>query len=144
MDAKPNASLVRDFMIHPVITVPTNLRLWQVAELFIAKKISGAPVVDNAGSLISVIGEGLILRLAAKEGLDATIAHCLASMPSASEIITVRPEESFANAYKLFLKHNLHRIPVTDANGKLLGLLSRSGILRIFVEAHYGRAIRSS
>lgn len=128
-------------MVNPVSTVTTTMKLWQVAELFISQGFSGAPVVDQMYRMVSVIGEGLLLRLAATEGLEATVGHCLPKMPAAEKIITIHPENSFAEAYALFLKHNIHRLPVVDANGKLQGLISRSGILRIFVEAHYGKAI---
>lgn len=134
---------VKEVMIHPVTTIAPEMKLWEVAELFLKKGFSGAPVVDNMQRVISVIGEGLILRLAASEGLDATIAHCLPKMPKGSEVLLVKPDDSIASAYKLILKHNVHRLPVVDDNGKLLGLISRTTILRIFIEAHYGKAITS-
>ncbi len=117
------------------------MKLWEVAELFIKKGISGAPVVDNMNRVLSVIGEGLVLRLAATEGLDATVARCLPKMPSAKQLIMVQPDDTFSNAYKLFMKNNIHRLPVIDSNGKLMGMISRGTILRIFIEAHYGKAI---
>jgi CBS domain-containing protein len=62
-------------------------------------------------------------------------------MTPASEITTLRPTDSFTDAYRLFLKPNVRRIPVTSDNGQLVGLLSRGTIIRIFVEAYYGHSI---
>ena len=128
-------------MVQPVLVVTLEMTLWQVAARFTSHKISGAPVVGPRGDLLSVLGEGLTLRLAASEGLEATVRDCLPKMTPTHHIITVKPESTFTEAYKLFLKHNIHRLPVVDDNGQVLGILSRSMILRLFVEAHYGKKL---
>lgn len=134
---------VKEIMVHPVHTVKPEMKLREVAEFLVVKGISGAPVVDSMGRVISVIGEGLVLRLAASEGLEATVAQCLSKnkMSSEKQILTVRPEDLFSDAYKLFIKNNIHRLPVIDGNGKLMGLITRGTILKIFIEAHYGKAM---
>jgi predicted transcriptional regulator len=137
----PPLIYVRDFMVQPVWTVSPKMHLWEVADLLIRKEISGAPIVDSMSRVISIIGEGITLRLAASEGLEATIEHCMNQLPKLDQIITVKPEDTFTDAYRLFLKHNIHRIPVIDSNANLKGIISRSVIFKIFVEAHYGRAI---
>ncbi len=134
-------TLVSDIMLTTVISVDPRMQLWQVAELFVGKQISGAPVIDGHGRVIAMIGEGLLLRLAAREGLDATVAHCLPADTGANSVVTIKPRDTFTDAYRIFLKPNIRRIPVTDDNGKLVGMLTRSLVLRIFVEAHYGRAL---
>lgn len=140
--ARPvSVTLVKEVMVPNVSVVTTDMKLWQVAELFIAKGFSGAPVVDNLQRVISIIGEGLVMRLAATEGLEATIGQCLSKMPQANQMIMIGPDDAFTEAYKLFLKHNVHRLPVIDATGKLQGMITRGTILKIFVEAHYGKKI---
>lgn len=130
---------VGDFMINPVHSVTPKVKLREVAELFLARDISGCPVVDEAGRLISLIGQGDILKLAASEGVEATIAHCLPKLVQTQNLITLKKEAPFQDAYKLFLKHSIHRIPIVDANGKLGGMISRGVILKMIVEAHYGK-----
>jgi predicted transcriptional regulator len=140
--ARPvTVTLVKEVMVRNVSVVTADMKLWQVAELFIAKGFSGAPVVDNAHKVISIIGEGLVMRLAATEGLEATIRHCLPKMPQAHQMVMISSEYTFTEAYKLFLKHNIHRLPVIDSTGKLQGMITRGTILKIFVEAHYGKKI---
>jgi CBS domain-containing protein len=132
---------VKDIMVQPVCVVTPQMKLWEVAELFVSRHISGAPVVDQAGRVMSVIGEGLTLRLAATSGLEATVSDCLTQMPGPSKLVTVSPHHSIADVYKLFVKHNIHRVPVVDDGGHLKGIVSRSMILKIFIEAHYGRPL---
>lgn len=133
--------LVSDIMVEKVIRVTDEMTLFEVAELFLKKGISGAPIVDQVDHVMSVIGEGAVLRLAATEGLEATIARCMEKLTPFKKIVTVRKTDPFAEAYKLFLKHNIHRIPVVDGNGLLQGLISRTTVLQVFVEAHHGRKI---
>ncbi len=131
--------LVEDFMLTKIIRVTPDLTLFEVAELFLKKQISGAPVVDGMDRVLSVIGEGVTLRLAASEGLNMTVAKCLAKLTPSDEIITLKKTDTFQDAYRAFLKYNIHRIPIVDSNGILKGLISRSMIFRIFVEAHHGK-----
>ncbi len=140
-DKKPVDLKVSDFMIEKVYFVTPKMTLEEVAEFLLKLKISGAPVVDSSGRVISVMGEGALLRLAASEGLKATVAHCLAKMTGQNEIVTMQKDGTFTDAYRLFLKHNIHRIPIVDSNGLLKGLVTRSSIFRLFVEAHYGRKL---
>jgi CBS-domain-containing membrane protein len=89
-----------------------------------------------------MIGEGDTLRLAAKYGLETQVSHCLAELPSTREVVALKKHDTFTDAYRLFLKHKFHRLPIIDGNGRLQGLVSRSTILTLFVEAHYGKHIQ--
>lgn len=135
---------MEDIMVTKIFRVTPDLTLLEVAELFLKKGISGAPVVDGMDRVLSVIGEGVTLRLAASEGLNATVAKCLPKLTPTDQIITLKKNNTFQDAYKLFLKHNIHRIPIIDSNGLLKGLISRSTIFRIFVEAHHGKKLTKS
>ncbi len=130
-------------MVTRVFRITPDMKLWEVAELFIKKHISGSPVVDQNDHVISVLGEGDTLRLAAEHGLDVTVAECLPHMPSLDKMVTIKKEATFLEAYRLFLKHRVHRIPIIDGNGKLHGLLTRSQVLTLFVESHYGKKIQN-
>lgn len=128
-------------MVTKVYRVTPEMKLWNVIELMIRHQISGAPVVDTLDQVITVIGEGAVLRLAASEGLDATVSHCLPKLTPTKKIITLERHHTFADAYKIFLKNYIHRIPVVDDNGRLKGIVSRGTILRLFLEAHYGKKL---
>ncbi len=58
----------RDLMTTSLVTIPPEAPLEAVARVFADRGISGAPVVDGAGTLLGMVTEGdLIRRLAAKE-----------------------------------------------------------------------------
>lgn len=128
-------------MVTKVIRITPEMTLIEVAETFLKKGISGSPIVDSMDRVLSVIGEGDTLRLCASEGLTATISHCLPKLVKPDKMVKLKKTDSFQEAYRLFLKHNVHRIPVLDSNGLLLGLVTRTTIFRIFAEAHHGKKI---
>lgn len=137
----PPTVLVTDFMVKAVFKVTPEMKLWEVAELMMKHLISGAPVVDNLDRVISVIGEGDTLRLAATHGVETTVASLLDKLPAAKDVVTLQKFDSFTDAYRLFLRHKIHRIPIVDGGGTLKGLVTRSTILRMIVEAHHGKKI---
>ncbi len=137
----PPRIYIEDIMVTKVYRVTPEMKLWEVAELFIKRQISGAPVVDQNDKVISMMGEGDTLRMAALHGLDTTVAHCLPEILQTKDIISLQIKSTFQEAYRTFLKHRIHRIPVMDSSGKLQGLITRSTVLVLFVESHYGKKI---
>lgn len=133
--------LVQDIMTAVVHKVTPEMKVYQVIEMLTRYLISGAPVVDQNDKVISALSEGDLMRLAASEGLEATIAHCLSHLPPTKKLITLEKQQSFAEAYKLFLKHSLHRIIVMDGGGRLNGIVTRADVLRLFVEARHGKKL---
>ena len=138
---KPPTVLVTDFMVTQVFKVTPEMKLWEVAELMMRHSISGAPIVDNMDRLLSILGEGDTLRLSASHGVEATVASCLSQLPDIKNVVTLQKFDSFTDAYRIFLRHKYHRLPVVDGAGALKGLVTRSNILQMIVEAHHGKKI---
>lgn len=132
---RPPDIKVEDIMTKTVHTVELTMSVKQAIKLLTHYNVSGAPIVDNLQNVVSVISEGDALKLAAMPGgMDKLIGACLDQLPKTANLITTRAHNSFADVYKQFLHHPFHRIIVVDGNGKLVGLVSRSNILRLLVE----------
>jgi CBS domain-containing protein len=58
---------VESIMSHDVITIGPDDTVFRAAELMLAHKISGLPVVDKTGSLIGILTESDIFRLVIRE-----------------------------------------------------------------------------
>ena len=54
--------LVRDVMVAPVITVTPSTTVKEVAELFLKKRISAAPVIESQERLVGIVSEGDLLH----------------------------------------------------------------------------------
>lgn len=53
------------------------------------------------------------------------------------ELVTVHPETSAYDAIVLLLKHQISGMPVVDAEGHLVGILSEKDCLKTLVDAKY-------
>ncbi|CAN5409865.1 hypothetical protein BH10BDE1_BH10BDE1_30990 [soil metagenome] len=132
-DASPKTT-VATIMTTDVSTVTPMMTVRDVIVLLTSKKISGAPVVNDMQVVISVVSEGDLLKLAASVGLEKQIGQCVDKLVKTKDLITARVSDSYADIYKKFLTKSVHRVIVTDDNGRLRGIVSRSNLLRTLVE----------
>jgi len=143
----------RDLMTTSLVTIPPEAPLEAVARVFADRGISGAPVVDGAGTLLGMVTEGdLIRRLAAKE--DAPKSWVLGLFASATDqaarfarthghrardvmttdIASVTEDISIEHVAKIIEDKKIRRVPVLR-DGKLVGVVSRSDLIRALLSA---------
>jgi CBS domain-containing protein len=95
-------------------------------------KISGAPVVDESGSLIGIISEIDCLREIIKGKYTNTVRF-----PSkvkelmTRDVITLSPDMTLFDAAQKFLEYKIRRFPVLK-EGRLVGQISLSDVIRAF------------
>ena len=134
-------------MTRDVHHVRVDTPLGDVAELMARQRISGVPVLDEAGRVAGIISEKDFLgRMGAPDTAHVmgVIAACLAgkgcvALPirgrTAAEImaapaITVREDTSTLEITEILAARNINRVPVVDGSGKLVGIVSRADVLR--------------
>jgi predicted transcriptional regulator len=122
---------VSSIMISDVHSVTLQMTIRDAIHLLVKHRISGAPVVDQSHVVVSVVSEGDLLKLAASLGLDKMIAAGLDRLITQEKMIVAKKTDTFTDVYRLFLKHSVHRVVVVDGNYRLLGLVSRSTVLRL-------------
>lgn len=138
---------VADVMVRDVTVVQADTPLGQVAQVLLQRGVKAVPVVDRAGHVIGVItgGDlltrgGLPLRLSLHAHLppELTAQHVQVLEDSgrvAADImtpqpVTVRQDARLTEVAAEMARRHLKRLPVTDAEGRLVGLISRIEILR--------------
>lgn len=135
----------RDVMTTEVLTVSPGTSVTEVAKLLLEKRISGAPVVDEAGSLIGIICEGDLMRRAelgpgrrrqgegssAEKKAEAYVkAHGLtAGDVMTKEVVTINEHEPLDRIAMMFEERRIKRAPVVR-DGKIVGIVSRANLLR--------------
>src|SRR5579875_3562745 len=50
-------------------------------------------------------------------------------------VITVHPEATLTEAARLMYQHGVKRLPVVDAHGRLVGIVSRADLLKAFLRS---------
>lgn len=141
----------QDIMEKEVVSVNQQATVREIAQVLLDHKISGVPVVDDAGNLVGIVTEGDLLH---KE-MSPRIPHFVnilgaiiyyngvrrydedfkklmagqACEMMTKKVITVDEDADIDAVVKLMIEHGIKRIPVVKDN-KVLGIVSRRDIIR--------------
>jgi CBS domain-containing protein len=135
---------VRDVMSTEVVTVGKPTSYKEVARLMTEHKVNALPVVTKSGRLIGVVSEADVLRKEERRfrrlvsGMSARRERAKAEARTAAQlmtspVITTHPDASLASAARLMNDRHIRRMPVVDASGALIGMVSRRDLLRVFL-----------
>jgi CBS-domain-containing membrane protein len=139
---------LNDLMTRDVITIGPDAPLKEAARRMIEAGVSGLPVTDETGSLVGVVTEAdfvkeeanrrakrraRLLRWLDREEPDHQ--HRTVGDVMTRDVITLGPEADHAEAARLMKKSNIKRVPVVLKTGEMVGVVSRSDILRAFARA---------
>ncbi len=115
---------IEQVMTKDVITCTPELSIRELKELLRVKRISGVPVLE-AGQLVGMISiENLIRALEQGELSSKVRDHMTTAVQS------VHADDSVVSAVNLFAKFGYGRFPVVDADGSLVGMLTKGDIVR--------------
>jgi CBS domain-containing protein len=143
----------RDLMTPAVMVLPADMRLPAAARLLGRLQVSGAPVVDATGRCVGVLSAADFMRWA--EG-DTPRCTCLAAdllglewevveleeMPDdvvaarmTPDPVMVSPDAPLAAVARMMFEAHIHRLIVTDTDGRPAGVVTTTDILAALVGA---------
>ena len=124
-----------------VVSVRPETLFKEVARLLDEHRISAVPVLDDDLRVIGIVSEADLL---AREGLfeerREPAARKKAAADTAAELMTssvvrIGPGEDIVQAARLMEARKVKRLPVTDPGGRLVGIVSRRDLLRVFLRS---------
>ena len=144
----PLAQPVHNIMRTEVVTVRPATPTEQLVTLLLRRGYRSLPVVDENGRLVGIISDGDLLRrsqLLARLDLqtslsDEQIRRQLAELQGQTRqavdlmtqpVVTVQATDPVRRAVTLMAARALKRLPVVDADQRLVGLVSRVDVLRV-------------
>ncbi|MEU5591821.1 CBS domain-containing protein [Streptomyces sp. NPDC020298] len=151
--AEPGLPLVRDVMDVPAASLPEDLPYRDIARLLAREQVGAVPVVDTEDHVVGVVSENDLLAKVAFEAsghrpgtigrLRERRVHDKARGETAADLmtspaITVLPGATVAEAAWLAALSRLKRIPVTDREGRLVGVVRREALLRALIRDDAG------
>ncbi len=144
-------------MSQPVRTVHPQTPLTVAAHLMVSERISGLPVVDDAGHLVGIITEAdflLALGVPAHQP-HHTLWQTLESMFShlthhgeleapdtpvtehmVKNVVCVHPEQDLHDVIEVMKRNSVKRVVVCDRERRVLGMVTRSDLVRIFFDRY--------
>ncbi len=141
---------VRDVMTTTVVTAQPETPFQELVGLMLRHGISGLPVVDAVGHPIGIVTEADLVTKEAyrlhrhpapmvdpvafrQENTWAAKARgaCAREVMS-TPVRAVRPDDLLRMAAARMVATGINRLPVVDDDGRLVGIVSRTDILRLF------------
>lgn len=121
--------LIDDFMTTNLATATEEMDLLALVDLLLRRGISGAPVVDPAGHLVGVISEHDCLQQILVGTYQGEVGGRVGEVMTASPE-TIQSGTSIVEAAAQMVQSGRRRLPVVDADGCLVGQISRADLLR--------------
>lgn len=157
---------VKDLMTRTVITVKPENTVNEVAELLEHYHFTGVPVVDDNDTLVGLIaerdfiasdselylptyiklltdinfvrGDNKRLAPAAKKIINATAQDIMNK-----NIVTTDADMELTELAEMFATKRVNPIPVVDKKKKLIGIISRSDLIKLFSTKHIAKALNT-
>ena len=140
------AMRVKDVMTKDVVTVRQGTSLPAAAELIVAKKVSGVPVVDAEDRLVGILTEGdfmsamniegglvgnaletIVRKRRARKGMGTIVDDIMTRAP-----ITIRTIDSLEAAVARMDRNKVKRLVVTGDDRRVHGIVSRADLVKLF------------
>src|SRR5437870_1200700 len=92
---------VADVMRTDMITIPSGKTIAEAIDVLINNGISGAPVVDASGSLLTVVTEFDLMQFAATDELNVLLIQKMDRLPPKTKLVRVKKTDSFKDLFKM-------------------------------------------
>lgn len=118
----------RDFMATDLVLLSPHTGVHEAMATLLEKGVSGAPVVDEHGSVVGILTERDCLKMVYRASYlkepGALVSDCMSR-----DVETVDAGEDLVRVIERFLRSRYRRFPVLDGT-RLVGLISRRDVLR--------------
>jgi len=122
-----------ELLIREVVTASPDQTVSEVDEMMEREGVSGAPVVDDEGTVLGIIS-GTDIRPYLEVGERDEVREAMTD-----EVITAPEDVTPREALELMYEHKIERVPIVDDENRLVGLMTMAGILQ---RREYDRAAR--
>lgn len=120
MDQRPRTVTAHDVMTTAVTTIAPEASIPAAARLLAENRISGVPVLRPDGGIAGVLS---VYDLLAKSG--ETVRDVMSC-----DVVTVLETAPIGSVRAVLVSQRLRRVPVIDAEGRLVGIISLGDLVR--------------
>jgi acetoin utilization protein AcuB len=131
---REQAILAKQILSSPVITLSPDASLVEAGELFRNKRFRHIPVLDQSGKLIGIVSDRDMLRESVK---IRQLSHGGKDFPEpgvknvmTTPVLTAQADTEIRAIARVLFEERIGAMPLMDDEGRLVGILTRSDILR--------------
>lgn len=126
----PMETLAKDIMTTELIVGHPEMTLEEAIKILFNSRITGLPVVDTKNRMIGVVTEYDIIRSVRNKGHKIPLS-LKKKIRFTRKVTVVSEETELDEILGLFIDKKVRRLPVLDAKGRLVGIISRRDIMRL-------------
>ena len=138
-------TLVEEVMTKKVVFAREDTPFKEIAGLMAEYRVSGLPVLDDEDKLVGIVSEGDLLEAEDERAPTSPLVRLIegrwlgngddlrARDVMIGDVVTVRPTDGIDSAARLLLRYGIKRVPVVDSDGHVLGIVSRTDVLRPYL-----------
>ncbi|OSX67628.1 hypothetical protein POSPLADRAFT_1176519 [Postia placenta MAD-698-R-SB12] len=137
------------YRFRPIATATMSTPVFDVVHMFSEEGISAVPIIDEEGIVVNLyetVDVITLVRLGAYQSLDLTVGEALNQRsPDFPGVVICTASDSLATLMQLIKKRRVHRLVVVEGDGRLLGIITLSDVLRYIIgETAFGENMLSS
>jgi CBS domain-containing protein len=139
---------IESVMTTQVVTARPSTPFRELVDLLQRKRISALPVVDQDDRLVGIVSEadllvkqgyphggddvGVVHALRHRQRLGKAAGICALDVMT-RQVVSVPLGTEVAAAARLMIRLGIKRLPVADALGRLVGIVTRGDLLKVFL-----------
>ncbi|MGC9210251.1 MAG: HPP family protein [Acidilobus sp.] len=132
------APRVSSYMSSPVYVVTPSDTLAYARNLMFKRNVGRLVVVDSAERPVGVITSGDIVDAVLGINFNRTLDEIKVSEAMSKDLITIDPTKSLKTAAHLMVKHKVGGLPVVGKENKLVGIITRTDLVKAYGEKYQG------
>ncbi len=126
---------VRDLMSRDVVTVQPSTPVYEAMRILVENNVTGLPVVDGEGKLQGIVSEKDMLKLLYEEHVENEPVEKFMTR----NVVAYEEADTLIDVCECLIANNFRRVPILK-DGKLVGIISRSDIIRYILQVRQAAA----
>jgi CBS domain-containing protein len=129
---------IREAMTPTPKTVEPGTTAQEAARIMKSEDVGSLPIVEGDRLTGVVTDRDLAIRILAEgKGAETTVGEI-----ASKDVVTVDPQQSLEEAARLMAENQIRRLPVTEEDGKLVGILAQADVAQSGHDALTGEVVQ--
>ena len=122
--------LVRNYMSSAPVTIRSDVGYGEAFKIMQGQHLHHLPVIDQNEKVVGILTRR-DLQLAAQHFKEAPVE---VSEVMHTPVVTISPDESLSTAARQMVEKQIGGLPVMDAGGAMVGILTETDLLRALTD----------